>query len=98
MGKQLKSVVSEARNTRPCRYMHDGTKAPLQSSVCLCEPGAGSFVMKGAEEEPQCAQSTLLQWSPFATGLHLLALSINGSNTLHTDKKIRSDIVGKAFA
>lgn len=78
--------------------MHDGTKAPLQSSFCLCEASGGSFVMKGAEEEPQHAQSALLQGSPFATGLHLLALSINGSNTLHTDKKIRGDIVGKAFA
>lgn len=62
--------------------------------------------MRGAGEEPsgslmESAQGVLLQGTctwPLCHGLHLRSLSINGGNILHIDRKIRSDIVGKAFA
>lgn len=62
--------------------------------------------MRGAGEEPsgslmESAQGAFLQggctWPP-CHGLHLWSLTINGGNMLHIDRKIRSDIMGKAFA
>ena len=92
--------------------MHDSASASLQSSVWFYDARGGSFVMRGAGEEPsgsvlerhQCAESArgaLLQGTrtqPPCRRLYLWSLSINGSKTLRVDKKIRSDIVGKALA
>lgn len=47
---------------------------------------------------PRCPSAGNMYTAPLATELHLCSLGMNGGKTLHIDKKIRSDIVGKAFA
>lgn len=74
-------------------------------SAQFCGAGGGRFGMRGAGEEPRGSvleTITVLDMSEVSFcrdrhtspchGLHLWSLGINGSNMLHIDKKIRSDI------
>lgn len=86
-------------------WVHRGANASPQTSAQFCGACGGRFERRGAGEEPRGSvleTITVLDMPEVSFcrdmhtspchGPHLWCLGINGSNMLHIDKKIRSDI------